>query len=239
VVGAVYSEAWVLYKRFWRHFLPIAFLLYAVIGVATVLLTLALGAIGFVVAVLLTIVGLLWLQGALVLAVQDVRDGRADLTIGETIRRVGPYAGTLTVAGLTLLVGAAAVVIAVGFIFPFLLIVVFLVFVYALVRWVFLVPAIVLEGRDAFGAFGRSRDLTSGQFWTVLGVVLLALVVEFVGGIVVATLFLWLPDSARGGVQSLVGNTLITPFVAAAWTLLYFRLRGEAEEPEPGPAPAL
>jgi hypothetical protein len=239
VIGAVYSEAWLLYKRFWRHFLPIALVLYLVIGAATVLLTLALGGIGFIVAVLLTIVGLLWLQGALVLAVQDVRDGRADLTIGETIRRVGPYVGTLTVAGLTLLVGAAAVVIAVGFIFPFLLIVVFFAFVYALVRWVFLVPAIVLEKRDAFGAFGRSRDLTSGHFWTVLGVVLLALVVEFVGGILVAALFVWLPDSARGGVQSLVGNTVITPFVAAAWTLLYFRLRGGAEEPEPGPAPAL
>ena len=36
--------------------------------------------------------------------------------------------------------------------------------------------------------------------------------------------FVWLPESARERhLSSLVGNTLIAPFVAAAWTLMYFR----------------
>lgn len=240
MTGETYGEAWELYKRFWRHFLPIAFVLYLAIAVVTFLLTAAIGWVGLIVAVLLSIVGVFWLQGALVLAVQDVRDGRADLTVGETIQRVTPYLGTLTVAGLMILVGAAAVVIAIGFVLPILLLAVFVVFIYLLVRWIFLVPAIVLEGRGVFEAFSRSQELTSGRAVTVLGIVLLAIVIEFVGGLVISIALVWLPEDVRGGLQSLVGNTLLTPFIAAAWTLLYFRFRGEPEgQPKPEPAPAL
>ena len=51
-------------------------------------------------AAVVGIVGLFWLQGALVEAVADVRDGRADMTMGETFRHAQEHIGPLAVAGI-------------------------------------------------------------------------------------------------------------------------------------------
>src|SRR4051794_16007712 len=88
--GAIYSEAWGLYKRFWKHFLPIALIIYAIVSVATLLLVLTLGWVGAIFAALLSLAGTFWLQGAIAEAVADVRDGRVDLSISETLNRVSP-----------------------------------------------------------------------------------------------------------------------------------------------------
>src|SRR4029078_11498259 len=85
--GVVIGKAWETYKAHWRHLLPIAFVVYVLIS----LLILLLGTLlwfGALVGFVVSIAGVFWLQGALVLAVDDVRDGRADLSISQTLDRV-------------------------------------------------------------------------------------------------------------------------------------------------------
>ncbi len=219
--GSVFSEAFDLYKRFWQHFVPIALIVFAIIAVASLLLGAALGTLGLMFAAILSLVGIFWLQGAIAEAVSDVRDGRADLSIGETLNKVGPRVGALVAAGLL-----AALGVMIGLV---LLIVPGLVL---LTWWSVLIPAIVLERAGVFEAFGRSRELVRGNGWNVFGVIVLSLVIVLGANLAVSLALAWLPDGIRSFFQSLVSNTIITPFIAAAWTVMYFQLRGErAAEP--------
>src|ERR687891_590960 len=68
--------------------------------------------------------------------------------------------------------------------------------------------------------------------------VLVLIVVAILLAIVLAILLAWLPDEVRGYIQTLVSNTLTAPFLALAWTLLYFRLRELERPPEPAPLTA-
>ena len=222
---AVFSEAFDLYKRFWQHFIPIALIVFLLISVASLLLGLALGTLGLAFAAVLGLVGVFWLQGAIAEAVSDVRDGRADLTIGGTLNKVGPRVGALVAAGLL-----AALGVMVGLV---LLIVPGLVL---LTWWSVLVPAVVLERAGVFEAFGRSRELVRGHGWNVFGVIVLSVLLVFGANIVVSIALAWLGDGVQSFLQSLISNTVITPFIAAAWTVMYFQLRGErAAEPAAAP----
>ena len=218
-VGDVFGEAWGLYKRFWQHFIPLAVVVYLIIGVATLLLVFALGVLGALFAALLGIVGIFWLQGAIAEAVADVRDGRADLSIGETLNKVGPRVATLAAAGLL-----AGIAVGVGL---FLLIVPGLVL---LTWWAVIVPAIVLERAGVIESFGRSRELVRGQGWTVFGVIALSIAIALGAGLIVSLVLAFLDPELRSFVQNLVSNTLVAPFIAAAWTVMYFHLRGERTE---------
>jgi hypothetical protein len=229
--GEVLSEAWALYKAHWRHFLPLAFVVFLVISLISLVLALALGWLGAVLATLVGFVGIFWLQGALCEAVADVRDGRADLSISDTLQKVRPRLAPLLGAGVL-----AGLGVALGLV---LLIVPGLVL---LTWWSVIVPVVVLERVAAMDSFGRSRELVRGNGWNVFGVIvltvliLLAFAIAF--AIVAAVLLSWLPDEGRSFVQTLVVDTLTAPFLALAWTLMYFRLRRGEQETEPAPVAA-
>jgi hypothetical protein len=225
--GAIYGEAWGLYKRFWKHFIPIALVIFLIVSVATLLLVLVLSWVGAIFAALLSLAGTFWLQGAIAEAVADVRDGRVDLSIGETLNKVGPRVGRLAGAGLLAALGIIG-----GFI---LLIVPGLIL---LTWWILISPVIVLEDRGAIEAFGRSRELVRGHGWNAFGTIVIGIGIAIAASIVAAIALSWLPGELASFLQSLISNTLIGPFLAAAWTIMYFRLRGEpATEPEPSPSP--
>jgi hypothetical protein len=227
----ILSEAWALYKSHWRHFLPLAFVVFLAIALISLLLTLALGWIGAFLAALIGFIGIFWLQGALCEAVADVRDGRPDLSISDTLQKVRPRVAPLLGAGIL-----AGLGVAIGLL---LLIVPGLIL---LTWWSLIVPVIVLERVAAMDSFGRSRALVRGNGWNVFGVIvltvliLLAFVIVF--AILAAVLLSWLPSEGRSFVQTLVVDTLTAPFLALAWTLMYFRLRRVEQEPEPAPVAA-
>ena len=146
--GTVIGKAWEMYKAHWSHLLPIAFVVYVLISLLILLLG-SLGWLGAVVGFFVSIAGVFWLQGALVLAIDDVRDGRADLSISETLDRVRPHLGTLALAGLL-----AGIAITFGFI---LLIVPGL---FLLTIWLLIVPAIMLENCGVSASFAaRSHEV--------------------------------------------------------------------------------
>ena len=91
---------------------------------------------------------------------------------------------------------------------------------------------IVLEGRGVMESFGRSRELVSGYGWTVCGVVVLTFLLLIAVSIVVSIILSPLDDAVQRYVSDVISNTVFAPFVAATWTLMYFRLR-ELKEPAP------
>ena len=211
--GAIVREAWELYKAHWRTFAPLALIVYIVLGLITLVLGFILGWLGLLISGLASIVGTFWLQGALVEAVRDVRDGKQDLTIGELFARVQPRLPALIVAGLL-----AGLGIALGLV---LLIVPGL---FLLTIWSLIVPTIVLEGKSAGESFGRSRELVKGNGWSVFGVIVITIAAVIVASIIVGLLTFWLPDDVDTFVSDVIANTLVVPFVAVAWTLMYFAL---------------
>ena len=214
----VLGEAWELYKRHWRHLLPIALVVYLLLAAFTLFLVLMLGSLGLVAGAFVALAGVFWLQGALVVAAADIRDGRADLSIGETLRRVRPRINTLGVAGLL-----AALGISLGFI---LFVVPGLVL---LTWWILIVPAIMLDDRSVTGAFGRSRELVRGNGWSVFRLILLTLLVLFGASLALDLVLAPLDDATQAYVSDVVSNTVTAPFVALAFTLAHYRLRGTSE----------
>jgi hypothetical protein len=223
----VLSEAWQLYRAHWRHLLTISFVVYLAIALLSILLSAILvDLLAAILASAISLVALFWVQGTLVKAVEDVRDGRPDLSLSETFERVQPQLGSIIVGGVL-----AGLGIAVGLlllIVPGLLL---------LTWWVLLIPVIVLEQRSAGEAFGRSRELVRGYGWGVFGVIVLTILLLLGFSIVLSIVLSPFEEWIRSFLSSVISGTLTAPFIAVTWTILYYRLRGAKEAP-PAAEPA-
>jgi len=97
-IGAVLDEAWTLYTKFFLRFFVLALVVFAAVNLLYALIVEAASSGDGGTAVWLALVGLAttvigttWLQGALVYAVRDARDGSFDSTLGEVFSRVAPF----------------------------------------------------------------------------------------------------------------------------------------------------
>src|SRR5690242_1756982 len=112
-VGGVLGEAWKLYTKFFSRFFVVAAVVYLIVNLLNAILGSVIGTsagVALLVALItmvVSLVGTFWLQGALVYAVDDVRDGRVDSTVGQLFERVRPQLGTLIAAGLLAGLGIA------------------------------------------------------------------------------------------------------------------------------------
>ena len=80
-----------MYKTFAKHLLAIAFVIYLIAAVITALLrALAGGTVGILLGTLVSVIAAFVLQATLVKAVQDIRDGQADMSIGQTVSSALP-----------------------------------------------------------------------------------------------------------------------------------------------------
>jgi hypothetical protein len=217
--GDVLRRSWEVYRAHWRHLVIIAAVVLVPLGAVTAPLAL-LGWPGIVGANVLDLSALFLVNGALVRAVDDVRLGRPDLSVAETFRQTGPRLLVLAVVGVL-----AAVAIFVGLL---LLVVPGLVL---LTWWFVLSPVVVLEGQGVLPAFGRSRGLVRGHGWPVFGVAIVTLLVELVVSLTLGAAALPLGGAVSSFVQTAVGNTVVSPFVAVAATLTYFELLGHPTGP--------
>jgi hypothetical protein len=224
--GGVIKEAWGLYKAHWQHLLAFSFAVYVAVALIGALLAVTLTWLGVILAALVSLVALFWLQASLVKAVDDVRDGRADLSLSQTFSAAREHLGAVVVAGIL-----AAIGITIGLI---LLIVPGLIL---LTWWCLIVPTIVLENRSAGESFSRSRELVRGYAWSVFGVILLVVLLLIGFQIVLSIILTPLADWLQTFVSNIVSGTLTAPFIAIVLTLLYFRLRGAKETPAPSPPP--
>jgi hypothetical protein len=228
-LSGVFGEAWALYKGHWTHFFSIAVVVFVILAAIGIVLAWLLGWFGVLISAFINIAGTFWLQGALIKAVSDVRDGRADLSVSETFDAVSPKLGTIIVTGI--LLGIAIVIGLALLIVPGLILITI---------WIAVIPAIVLEDRGIGESFGRSRELVRGNGWNVFGVIVLTILILIGVGIVVGIIFTPLADWLASLIQQFVSTTIVTPFVATIWTLIYYRLKGREETagtPAPEPEP--
>jgi hypothetical protein len=231
-LSGVLGEAWTYYKRFAAHFLVIAFVIYVAAGIIAALLGLA-GSIGLFLGWIISVVAAFLVQAALVKAVQDVRDGRVDLNLGETVSAVLPFLGTVIIASIL-----AGIGIAIGFVLiivPGLILLTF---------WSLIVPSIVIGGEGVFSSFSKSWRTVRGYAWHVFGTYVLVFLILIVFDIVIGLILLFLPVAARNAISSIISGTLVAPFLALVVTLIYYRLTaaheakagpGEAQRPPAGP----
>lgn len=233
-IGEVLGEAWALYKRFLKQFFLTAFVVFVVLDLLSALASsaagngAAAGAFWGLIGAVIGIIGYFWVQGALVELVRDVRDGRADRTIGETYKAVQPRLAALIVAGIL-----AGIGILVG------LILVVVPGLYLLTIWSMIVPVIVIEGRSAGESFARSREIVRGNGWSVFGLVIVTFLLVAIAGAIIQLIFSPLPDFLDVWLGSLVAHSLTVPFAAAALTTAYFRLTaGESVAAAPVTTPA-
>jgi hypothetical protein len=209
----VLTEAWALYRRFAGHFLLISFVIYVITAILVALLSLA-GVVGAILGAIVSLAATYVLQASLIKAVQDVRDGRVDLDLSQTVQAALPF--LLPVIGASIL---AAIGITIGLV---LLIVPGLVL---LTFWSLIVPFIVLAGSGVFEAFGNSWRTVRGYAWRVFGTYVLVFLILIAFGIVLGIILSPLDSQFwRSLLNNVVTGTLISPFLALVATLIYYRL---------------
>jgi hypothetical protein len=209
----VLAEAWGLYRRFAAHFLTIAFVLYLVTAIIVAVLTVFAGATGYFLAAVIEFIAAFLVQAAMVKAVQDVRDGQADLSFGETIsaaaRFILPVAGASVLAAIGIGIGLVLIIV------PGLIL---------LTYWSLIVPTIVVGESGAMASFGKSWRAISGHFWQAFGTYVLVFLIWIAFSIVLGLALLAVPTAIRSFVSSVVVGTLLAPFYALVVTLVYYRL---------------
>jgi len=218
--SGVIGEAWGIYKAHWRHLLTISFVTYLIVAVLTAILAAILTWVGAILGFFISLVAVFWLQAALVKAVEDVRDGRADLSLQETFDAAKPHLGSVIVAGI--LAGLGIILGLILLIVPGL---------FLMTIWAVIVPVIVLENKSAGESFSRSRELVRGYGWGVFGVIVLTILLLIGFEIVLSLILSPFADWLRGFISNVVSGTLTAPFIAVVLTLLYFRLRAAKEPP--------
>jgi hypothetical protein len=220
----VIREALDLYKRHFLHLFLVAFVVYLGIAILSAVAAAIGGVVALIVVLPLSIIGLFLVQAALVEAVSDIRDGRADMTIGETLNRgasrIAPVAGAGILAGIGIAIGLVL------FIIPGLIL---------LTWWSVIVPVIVIEGRGALDSFSRSRDLVRGHDFQVFGVIVLEILLLIVVNIIIGLILVALPRGVQSFVSDIVSGSLTGPFSALITTLLFFRLKAAKEGSGPLP----
>jgi hypothetical protein len=225
-LSGVLGEAWALYRRHASHLILISFVIFLVISVITALLSWALGTVGALIGLVFSIFGMFLLQAALVKAVQDVRDGRADLSLGETVSSVLPFIGSVAIASILASIGIGIGIVLI--IVPGLILLTF---------WSLIVPEIVIGGAGALESFSRSWRTVRGYAWSVFGTYIMVFLILIVGEIVLSLILSALPYGWRSFIADLVVDTLVVPFIAAVVTLIYDRLTtAHGGQPEPGAA---
>lgn len=221
-LSGVLDEAWQMYKAHARHLLAIAFVIYLAAAVIAALLALIGGTIGVLLGALVELIAAFLLQATLVKAVQDVRDGRADMSISETVSAATPFIGAVALASIL-----AGIAITIG------LILVIVPGLFLITIWAVIVPVIVLEGSGALGSFGRSQQLVRGRGWHVFCTLVLVYVIMLVVNGLLGLVFNALPHALAGGLSSIISGTLIAPFLALVVTLVYYRLLAASPAPTP------
>ena len=107
-------------------------------------------------------------------------------------------------------------------------------FYFLLVIWSFATHAVVIENRDVFSAFGRSRELVRGNWWRVFGIglVFLLIVISIIAIVTLVSIIIGLlfnPGTLVFSILSGVVGALLSPVYYIASTLLYIDLRVRKE----------
>jgi hypothetical protein len=219
VISEVLGEALDVYKRLWRRSVLVAGLVFAVVSLGDAFAGRSSSFAVLLVTLVLSVIGGLLVQGALVEVVRDLHEGRQPASLGWYYDRARGSLGTLL--GATLLAGIG---VAVGF----LLLVVPGLVLFA--RWSLIVPLVMLEGRTVGEAFSRSNELIKGRTGRVLVIGIVAGLIQAVAGFAIHSAFAFLSTFASILIGGTIASAITVPYGAHVLTVLYYKLT-EPERP--------
>jgi len=208
-ISEVLGEAFAVYRRLFRRSVVVAGLIFAVVSLAQALAARTGTLLALAVSLVLSLVGGLLVQGALVEVVRDLHEGRAPAPINvyynRTRGRLGTLLGASFMYGLGVFFGLILLVV------PGLI---------AIARWSVIVPLVMIEGLGWRDAFRRSSELVRGQTGRVLVLVIIANVITGIVG----SLFSVLPGFLGAWIGGTIAGAVAVPFEAHVLTVLYYRL---------------
>jgi len=149
---------------------------------------------------------------------QDLRGSRAG--IGDCISR--GLASIIPVIVASIIMSVAVGLASLLLIIPGIIL--------TLIWWVY-VPVIVVEGKSITDSFGRSRDLTRGHRWAILGLVIIVIVLSVAVGylITVVSTVVGAGADLTPSILNYVATSLIAAFGAVLVAVGYYYLRVEKE----------
>jgi hypothetical protein len=212
-ISDVLGDALSVYRRLWKRSVVVAGLVFAVVSLADAFAARRSTGATTLVSVILTLVGGLLVQGALVEVVRDLHEGREPGPIGTYYSRTRSRLGTLL--GASLLYGIG---VAVGFV---LLIVPGLI---AVARWSLIVPLVVIERLGVGEAFSRSSRLVKGNTGRVLALVIVTNIIAGIVGLAIRSAFGFLPEFGSIWVGGTIASAIAVPYEAHVLTVLYYKL---------------
>jgi hypothetical protein len=237
-VGDVLNDALAGYRGFWRYLAPLAIIVGAAVFVLVLILVVAMGTVGLVAAVIVSVVANFWIAGLLIQTVDDLTEGEGDPGIRTRFEAFWPLVNTVSVAAILL-----TLVTVPGFALtysghPILGLPLLVGAVVLLTWWALVLPLIVIEQCSVGEAFNRSRELVAGHAWQVFGFLLVVGLLTGLLSTAVDRLSLaLLPDPLALLMSTLFDTAVVTPFLAVALVSLYFTLI-PSETPDGLPSPA-
>lgn len=210
MISDVLGEAWTIYTRLFRRSVLVAGLIFAVVSLAQALAAKRPSAGTSLLALLLTFLGALLVQGALVLVVRDLHDGDAPARVNEYYDRTRSRLGTLFGTSLLYSLGAILIV--------------------PIARWALAVPLVMIERLDRREAFARSSQLVRGRTGRVLLLILIAGVISAGLNFAIGAVFGFIPGFVGLWIAGTAGGAVTAPYAAHVLTVLYYRLT-EPERP--------
>ncbi len=210
----VMGEAWSIFTRSSPRLVLMAGAVFGVLSLLYLAVDASNSRVLLPVSAGVSILGVLSLQGAITGYVVDVREGRRMRTAGELFAAVGPILWTLPGAELLATIGVVGGLI--------LLIVPGLV---ALTYWSGIIPAIVVERTGVLEAFRRSQFLVSGNALRVFAIIVITVLIGSIVANMIALALSPLPRYVDLYVASVIANAVTMPYVAVAWTVMFFELR--------------
>jgi hypothetical protein len=235
-VGEVVNETFSLYGRNAAPLLGSAIVVFVIVGPLSALVENSGGVLLALLAAVIRLAGFGLYAGFVVRLVQDARDGRRDLTLGDLLSSAAPAILPLIVFGILFAIG-----VAIGLallIIPGLILLTF---------WSVGAPAIVVERAGPIAAFGRSWRLVRGDAWSVFATLVVVLLIVIAIGIGLAIIATPISNGATV-VASIISNVITAPIFSVAVSVMYFELGGARAaaatpaspiEPPPPSAPAV
>ncbi|MGN6375612.1 MAG: YciC family protein [Sphingomonas sp.] len=165
-----------------------------------------------------------------------VQGALVEATVAYTERRKASF-GESAAAGLSAALPLVGLAILMGIAVGFGLMLFLIPGIILYVMWSVASPALVAERTGVFGAFSRSRQLTKGARWKVLGVELIVVLMWWaISGVIGALVFTTFGiNGVRGFAEHglpigwLIGNAVLSTLINAFWsttqTSLYVELR--------------
>ncbi len=214
-VGKVLGDAFGIYSSNLGTLVVTSLGVAIVFGIIVGLLNDAGGAFMQFLAWIVQLIGTALYTGFVVRLVQDVRDGRRDMSVGELFSAAAPAIGPLILWSIL-----SGIAIGIGFI---LLIVPGLIL---MTIWAVGAPAIVAEDCGPIEAFGRSYELVRGQAWTVFGVLVCVFLIMIVAAIIAGIIGAAIGGVAGAIIVGIIVLALFMPVSALVASTLFFDLGG-------------